>query len=65
LKRQRERRAESCSPSEGKETSAGTRSPKDRRRGGEIAGEGEQSQRTESTEGEMSLWLGLGLEAFF
>jgi hypothetical protein len=51
LKRQRERRAESYSPSEGEETSAGTGSPEDRRWGGEIAGEGEQSQRTESTEG--------------
>jgi hypothetical protein len=65
LKRQRERRAESCSPSEGEETSAGTGSPEDHRRGGEITGEGEQLQRTESTEREMSLWLGLGLEAFF
>jgi hypothetical protein len=32
---------------------------------GWIAGEREQSQRTESTEGEVSLWLGLGLEAIF
>jgi hypothetical protein len=30
-----------------------------------IAGEREQPQRTESTEGEKSLWLGLGLEAVF
>jgi hypothetical protein len=32
---------------------------------GWIAGKREQSQRTESTEGEESLWLGLGLEAVF
>jgi hypothetical protein len=30
-----------------------------------VAGEREESQSTESSEEEKSLWLGLGLEAFF
>jgi hypothetical protein len=36
-------------------TSAGTRSPESRRRGGEIAGVGKQPQRTDSTERNESL----------
>jgi hypothetical protein len=60
------RGAKCCSPERKRE---GTRSPESRRWGGEVAGGGDGDAReTERSTGggeEWSLWLGLGLEAFF
>jgi hypothetical protein len=47
--RDRGREARSAAHRAWERTSAGTGSPESHRRGGEIAGEGKQSQRTEST----------------
>jgi hypothetical protein len=61
--REREERESWTYSPEGRRREHRGRSPEDRWRGEAVAG-GEE-QRAESTEGEVSLWLGRGLEAIF